>query len=137
MTKNKDHFKTERLREPDKTKYGLYSLLKTEVRRSGNWKELIAGLREKEWKGKSDKVQVIVFIMNGYSFSGSKIDRQFCYSKIDISLKTPSIRKQKYMTIKRIADNTLVALTQMIAESRTEKKDVIMKVVVNLINKKL
>lgn len=35
---------------------------------------------------------------------------------------------------KRIADNTLVALTLMIAESRTEEKDVMVKVVVNLIN---
>lgn len=36
---------------------------------------------------------------------------------------------------KRIADNTLVALTLMIAESRTEEKDVMVKVVVNLINR--
>ena len=37
---------------------------------------------------------------------------------------------------KRIADNTLVALTLMIAESKPEEKDVMMKVVVNLINQK-
>ena len=37
---------------------------------------------------------------------------------------------------KRIADNTLVALTLMIAESKTEEKDVMVKVVVNLINQK-
>lgn len=36
---------------------------------------------------------------------------------------------------KRIADNTLVALTLMIAESSTEEKDMMVKVVVNLINK--
>ena len=36
---------------------------------------------------------------------------------------------------KRIADNTLVALTLMIAESKTEEKDIMVKVVVNLINK--
>lgn len=36
---------------------------------------------------------------------------------------------------KRITDNTLVALTLMIAESRTEEKDIMVKVVVNLINK--
>ena len=35
---------------------------------------------------------------------------------------------------KRIADNTLVALTLMIAESRTEEKDIMIKLVVNLIN---
>ena len=36
---------------------------------------------------------------------------------------------------KRIADSALVALTLMIAESRTQEKDVMVKVVVNLINK--
>lgn len=35
---------------------------------------------------------------------------------------------------KRLADNTLVALTLMIVESKTEEKDVMVKVVVNLIN---
>lgn len=37
---------------------------------------------------------------------------------------------------KRIADTTLVALTLMIAESKTEEKDVMVKVVVNLINQR-
>ncbi len=37
---------------------------------------------------------------------------------------------------KRLADNILVVLTLMIAESRTEEKDVMVKVVVNLINHK-
>ena len=37
---------------------------------------------------------------------------------------------------KRLADNTLVALTLMIAESKTEAKDVMVKVLVNLINQK-
>lgn len=37
---------------------------------------------------------------------------------------------------KRISDGTLVALTLMIAESRTDEKDVMLKVIVNLINKR-
>jgi prophage maintenance system killer protein len=37
---------------------------------------------------------------------------------------------------KRIGDNALVALTLMIAESRPEEKDVMVKVIVNLINRK-
>lgn len=37
---------------------------------------------------------------------------------------------------KRLADNTLVALTLMIAESKTEEKDVMVKVVVSLINQR-
>lgn len=38
--------------------------------------------------------------------------------------------------VKRIADNTLVALTLMIAESKSEEKDMMVRVVVNLINDK-
>jgi prophage maintenance system killer protein len=36
---------------------------------------------------------------------------------------------------KRIGDNALVALTLMIAESRPKAKDIIIKVIINLINK--
>ncbi|MBL4755900.1 MAG: cytochrome C biogenesis protein CycH, partial [Flavobacteriales bacterium] len=35
---------------------------------------------------------------------------------------------------KRIADNALVAITLMIAESKAEEKDMMVKVIVNLIN---
>jgi hypothetical protein len=37
---------------------------------------------------------------------------------------------------KRIGDNALVALTLMIAESKSEEKEMIVKVVVSLINRK-
>jgi hypothetical protein len=37
---------------------------------------------------------------------------------------------------KRLADNALVALTLLIAESRPDEKDTIVKVIVNLINQK-
>ena len=45
------------------------------------------------------------------------------------------VQKMYRLVLEGIADNTLVALTLMIAESRTEEKDVMVKVVVNLINK--
>lgn len=38
--------------------------------------------------------------------------------------------------LRRIADNALVALTLMIAESKPEEKEMMVKVVVNLINRK-
>ena len=89
----KGRVKQHRLKEPDKTKYGLYSILKSEVSRCGDWQQLAANLEKQgvdmrfKYKGKSDEVQGVVFIMNGYSFSGSKIDRQFSYSKIDAALE--------------------------------------------------
>ena len=35
-----------------------------------------------KYKGWTDGIQGVVFGKNGYSFNGSKIDRQFSYSKI-------------------------------------------------------
>ena len=45
------------------------------------------------------------------------------------------VQKMYRLVLEGIADNTLVALTLMIAESRTEEKDVMVTVLVNLINK--
>ena len=89
----KEQVKRHHLKEPDKTKYGLYSILKSEVSRCGNWRQLAANLEKQgvdmrfKYKGKSDEVQGVIFTMNGYSFSGSKIDRRFSYSKIDAALE--------------------------------------------------
>ena len=44
-------------------------------------------LKEPDKTKYGDEVQGVVFTMNGYSFSGSKIDRRFSYSKIDASLE--------------------------------------------------
>ena len=88
----KERVKQHRLKEPDKTKYGLYSILKSEVSRCGDWQQLAANLEKQgvdmrfKYKGKSDEVQGVVFTMNGYSFSGSKIDRRFSFFKIDAAL---------------------------------------------------
>ena len=88
----KEQVKRHRLKEPDKTKYELYSILKSEVSRCGNWNILVANLEKQgvevrfKYKGKSEDVQGVVFSKNGYPFSGSKIDRRFSYSKIDAAL---------------------------------------------------
>ena len=89
----KEQVKRHCLKEPDKTKYELYSILKSEISRCGNWQQLAANLEKQgvdmrfKYKGKSDEVQGVIFTMNGYSFSGSKIDRRFSYSKIDVALE--------------------------------------------------
>ena len=107
----KEQVKRHRLKEPDKTKYELYSLLKSEVLRCGNWRQLAANLDKQgvemqfKHKGKSDEVQGVVFSKNGYSFSGSKIDRQFSYSKIDAALNANRQEKrQRAMTNNQVSE---------------------------------
>ena len=77
MAGGKDNVKRNRLKEPDRTKYALYDIIKMEVGRCGNWNVLIANLKR----------QGVVFSMNGYHFNGSKVDRRFSYSKIDAALQ--------------------------------------------------
>lgn len=89
----KERVKLHRLKEPDKTRYELYSILKSAVSRCRNWNILAANLKKQgvdmrfKYKGNSDEVQGVVFTKNGYSFSGSKIDRRFSFSKIDAALE--------------------------------------------------
>ena len=93
MANGKENVKRDRLKEPDKTKYELYDILKTEVGRCGNWNVLVANLKWQgvevrfKHKGQTDEVQGVVFTKNGYHFNGSKVDRCFSYSKIDAALQ--------------------------------------------------
>ncbi len=103
MANGKDNVKRERLKEPDRTKYELYDILKTEVGRCGNWNVLVANLKRQgvevhfKHKGQTDEIQGIVFTKNGYHFNGSKVDRRFSYSKIDAVLQRN--RREEYMEL--------------------------------------
>ncbi len=93
MSSGKGNVKRNRLKEPDKTKYELYDILKTEVGKCGNWDVLIANLKRQgvevhfKHKGQTKEIQGVVFTKNGYRFNGSKVDRRFSYSKIDAALQ--------------------------------------------------
>ena len=93
IANGKDNVKRERLKEPDRIKYELYDILKTEVGRCGNWDVLVANLNRQgvevrfKHKGQTDEIQGVVFTKNGYHFNGSKVDRRFSYSKINAALQ--------------------------------------------------
>ena len=104
MAGGKENVKRNRLKEPDRTKYRLYDILKTEVGRCGNWDVLVANLHRQgvevrfKHKGQTNEVQGVVFTMNGYHFNGSKVDRRFSYSKIDAALQRN--RNEERMNLK-------------------------------------
>lgn len=111
VSEGKEKVKLHRLKEPDKTKYELYFLLKSEILRYGNWQQLAVNLEKQgvemqfKYKGKSDEVRGVVFSKNGYSFSGSKIDRRFSYSKIDAALSANrQEERQRIMTGNQISE---------------------------------
>lgn len=106
MSDGKENVKRNRLKEPDKTKYELYDILKREVGRCGNWNVLVANLKRQgvevafKRKGQTDEVQGVVFTKNGYRFNGSKVDRHFSYSKIDAALQRNRYNERMGMTAK-------------------------------------
>lgn len=93
FAKGKEHVKMKRLKEPDKSKYEIYQALKDTIPKCKSWSQLKDELNKQgidikfKYKGHSDEIQGITFIKNGYAHNGSKVDRQFSYSKIDYQLK--------------------------------------------------
>lgn len=93
FAKGKENVKRYRLREPDKAKYEIYDALKSALPKANNWQELTAILAKEgiavefKTKGETSQIEGVKFKKGAYSFSGSKIDRQFSYSKIDFALR--------------------------------------------------
>ena len=96
FSKGKENVKRHRLREPDKTKYEIYDALKSAVPRAYSWQELTAILAKEgintefKMKGETSQIEGVKFKKGAYTFSGSKIDRQFSYSKIDFAVRQNS-----------------------------------------------
>ena len=93
VSSGKENVKREQLREPDATKYRIYDALVKHVPQSKSWQELRSRLKTEgielgfKTKGSTDQIEGIRFTMNNLSFNGSKVDRQFSYSKIDYALR--------------------------------------------------
>ena len=57
-----------------------------------------------KYNGKSDDIQGVVFSKNGYPFSGSKIDRRFSYSKIDVALNANRHEEWQRITSNQVTE---------------------------------
>ncbi|GHU56800.1 mobilization protein [Bacteroidia bacterium] len=88
----KEKVNTQRLNEPDKTKYEIYHAVKSALKSAKNWKQFEDRLNREsinlkfKFNGKTDEVQGISFSKDDYSFKGSDIDRSFSYSKLNATL---------------------------------------------------
>lgn len=93
FAKGKEQVKVNRLHQPDKTKYEIYDALKKHIGKCSDWSELIENLRQEgiqvdfKTKGNTKEVQGVRFTKGGLTFNGSKVDRQFSFSKIDARLQ--------------------------------------------------
>lgn len=100
FAQGKDHVNEERLRPYDRAKHRIYKALKAEVLKAQSWNELKDALAEYgiDMKFKVSRttrdIQGVKFEYGKYTFSGSKISREFSYLAIDRQLErnayTPS-----------------------------------------------
>lgn len=101
ISSGKENVKRERLREPDATKYRIYDALVKHVPQSRSWEELQRRLKTEgievgfKTKGSTSQVEGVRFTMSNLSFNGSKVDRQFSYSKIDFALRQNNRAEQQ------------------------------------------
>lgn len=104
VSSGKENVKREQLREPDATKYRIYDALVKHVPQSKSWQELRSRLRAErielgfKTKGSTDQIEGVRFTMNNLSFNGSKVDRQFSYSKIDYALRQNNRAEQQSLS---------------------------------------
>ncbi|MFI3294093.1 MAG: relaxase/mobilization nuclease domain-containing protein [Rikenellaceae bacterium] len=97
----KDKVKRQRLRGKDKTKYKIYDSLVKNVPLSKSWAELEDRLRRDgievgyKTKGSTSQVEGVRFMADNTTFNGSKVDRQFSYSKIDFALRQNQREEQR------------------------------------------
>ena len=101
MASGKENVKRDRLREPDATKYQIYDALVKNVPLSKSWKELEQRLKAEnidvnfKTKGSTSQIEGVRFTANNLIFNGSKVDRQFSYSKIDYAIKQNNQAEQQ------------------------------------------
>ena len=89
----KDHIKEERLRPYARAKHEIYKALKEELPKAQNWDEQKEALADRDIDMKfkvsrtTREIQGVKFEYNGFSFSGSKVSREFSYLNIDNRLE--------------------------------------------------
>lgn len=89
----KEHIKEERLRPYDRAKHEIYKALKEELTKVQNWTDLKDALADRDIDMKfkvsrtTREIQGVKFEYNGFSFSGSKVSREFSYLNIDNRLE--------------------------------------------------
>ncbi len=102
VSSGKENVNRERLREPDATKYKIHDALVVHVPESKSWAELERRLKSEgielgfKTKGSTSQVEGVRFTMNNLSFNGSKVDKQFSYSKIDFALRQNNRAEQQH-----------------------------------------
>ena len=129
---NKENVKRHRLREPDKTKYEIYDAIRSALPRCRNWNDLTTALRKQgidtefKRKGSTSTIEGVMFSKNSYTFSGSKVDKAFSFSKLNRNFAQSQQRISQQPTpgkrMKMAADNYRSAFSGLFGDNNTSVK---------------
>ena len=93
-----------RLRGEDKLRYEIFDGIKAVLPKSNNWKDFVTDLNKQgiatcfKTKGNTDVVQGIIFVKDGFSFSGSKIDRSYSFSRLNAEIERNIQQAQQHLS---------------------------------------
>ena len=119
-----------RLRGEDKLRYEIFDAIKAVLPQSKNWKDFVEGLEQQgittrfKMKGNTDVVQGIIFAKDGCSFSGSKINRSYSFTRLNETLNQNS-QQQQYEQLAQVSkvtsegSNFLTELSEAFVENFT------------------
>ncbi len=100
IAEGKDNVKRHRLRGSEKIRYEIYDALSKHIRTTKSWEELQQKLKgegisvEFKYNGSTDQIQGVKFTKDNLTFNGSKVDKQFSFSKIDYQLRQNSLAEE-------------------------------------------
>jgi hypothetical protein len=101
IASGKENVNRQQLRDPDSIKYAIYDAVIAALPHGRNWVDLERRLEREgiaitfKYKGGTSRREGIIFGKDGFSFNGSKIDRQFSFSKLDATLNAANVQRQE------------------------------------------
>ncbi len=100
ISPGKENVNRQQLRNPDSVKYAIYDAVKVALPHCKSWGDLEWRLSREgiaitfKYKGGTGQREGVIFCKDGFSFNGSKIDRAFSFSKLDVTLNANAQRQE-------------------------------------------
>lgn len=111
LPRGKESVKIDRLREPCKTKFEIWQVVKDRLNNVRSWEEFESCLHDQnidihfKYKGTTREIQGVIFTKGKYFFKRSAIDRGFSYARIDRQIKI-NISPKRQETLKQTLQKT-------------------------------
>lgn len=128
FSSGKEQVKRDRLKGADKTKYEIYDAIKIILKDCRSWQELTNRLQQQgietkfKYKGNTNMVEGVSFSKDSIHFNGSKIDRQFSFSKINSVLQNNQSAQNTNGSLHIGAESAFIYQTNNISDTENTNR---------------